>query len=61
MRENIADKELPMLVRNWMTADVVTVTPDTSLLKIGKLLRDHNVRRLPVVDDRGRLKGIVSF
>ena len=49
-----------MLVRNWMTADVVTVTPDTSLLKIGKLLRDHNVRRLPVVDDRGRLKGIVS-
>ncbi len=49
-----------MLVRNWMTTDVVTITPDTSLLRIGKLLRDHNVRRLPVVDEKGRLKGIVS-
>lgn len=49
-----------MLVRNWMTEDVKTISPDTSLLKIGKLLRDHNVRRLPVVDDRGQLKGIVS-
>lgn len=49
-----------MLVRNWMTKDVITATPDTSLLKIGKLMRDHNVRRLPVVDSKGRVKGIVS-
>ncbi|MBD5553649.1 MAG: CBS domain-containing protein, partial [Desulfovibrio sp.] len=44
-----------MLVRNWMTKDVITATPETSLLKIGKLMRDHNVRRLPVVDGKGRV------
>lgn len=49
-----------MLVRNWMTPEVITITPDTSLLKIGKLMRDNNVRRIPVVDKEGRLKGIVS-
>lgn len=49
-----------MLIRNWMTKDVITVTPDTSLLKIGKLMKDHNVRRLPVVDAAGKVVGIIS-
>lgn len=49
-----------MLVRNWMTRDVITVSPETSLLKIGKLMRDHEIRRIPVVSSDGVLKGIVS-
>lgn len=49
-----------MLIRNWMTTDVVSVRPDTSLLKIGKLMRDNNVRRVPVLDDAGRVVGIIS-
>lgn len=49
-----------MLVRNWMTSEVITVTPETSLLKIGKLMADHKVRRVPVVDKKGALVGIVS-
>ena len=48
-----------MLIRNWMTPEVVTVTPDTSLLKLGKLMRDKGVRRLPVLDN-GRVVGIIS-
>ena len=48
-----------MLIRNWMTPEVVTVTPDTSLLKLGKLMRDKDVRRLPVVEN-GRVVGIIS-
>lgn len=48
-----------MLIRNWMTPEVLTVTPDTSLLKLGKLMRDNGVRRLPVVDN-GRVVGIIS-
>ncbi len=49
-----------MLIRNWMTPRVLTVTPDTSLLKIGKLMKDNNVRRIPVVDRDGNVKGIIS-
>lgn len=49
-----------MLVKNWMTPEVLTVSPDTSLLKIGKLLKEHNVRRAPVVDGSGKVVGIVS-
>lgn len=49
-----------MLVRNWMTPEVVTITPDTPVLKIGKLMDAHNIRRLPVVNDKGALVGIVS-
>ncbi|MDE7242262.1 CBS and ACT domain-containing protein [Desulfovibrio sp.] len=48
-----------MLIRNWMTPEVITVTPDTSLLKLGKLMRDNGVRRLPVLDN-GRVAGIIS-
>lgn len=54
------EKEEAMLVRNWMTPNVITVTPDTSLLKTGKLMRENNVRRMPVVNGEGRLVGIVS-
>lgn len=49
-----------MPVQNWMTTDVVSVTPETSLLKVGKLMKDHHVRRLPVLDDTGRVVGIIS-
>lgn len=49
-----------MLIRNWMTTDVISVRPDTSLLKIGKLMHDHDIRRVPVQDDDGKVVGIIS-
>ena len=49
-----------MPVQNWMTTDVVSVTPETSLLKVGKLMKDHHIRRLPVLDEKGRVVGIIS-
>lgn len=49
-----------MLIRNWMSADVIAVTPETSLLKLSKLMRDNNIRRVPVVDEKGCLAGIIS-
>ncbi len=38
----------------------VTVTPDTLLMKAGSLMLSHNKRRLPVVDDKGKLAGVIS-
>lgn len=49
-----------MPVQNWMTTDVVSVGPDTSLLKVGKLMKDHHIRRIPVVDEEGQVVGIIS-
>ncbi|GAB7078639.1 CBS and ACT domain-containing protein [Megalodesulfovibrio paquesii] len=49
-----------MLIRDWMTKDVITVTPETSMMHAAKLLKDHNIGRLPVVDESGRLVGVVS-
>lgn len=49
-----------MLIRNWMTREVITVTPETSMLKASKLMKEHDIRRLPVVDTENHVVGIVS-
>lgn len=49
-----------MLIRDWMTKNVFTVTPDTSMMKASKLLKEHDVSRLPVVDEKNRVVGIIS-
>lgn len=49
-----------MLIKNWMTTDVVTLTPDRSMMKASKLMKDHDISRLPIVDESGNLVGIVS-
>lgn len=43
-----------------MTAPPVTVTPDTSLVEAARTMDVRGVKRLPVVDDLGRLVGIVT-
>jgi len=48
-----------MLVKNRMTADPVTVTPEDSLAHALRLTREHRIRHLPVVRN-GELVGILS-
>ena len=47
------------LVKDWMTRDVVTITPDTTLPEAHELMRESRIRRLPVLKD-GRVVGIVT-
>ena len=49
-----------MFVRDRMSSPAVTVTPDTSLQDALGLMHEGQFRRLPVVDDRGELIGMVS-
>ncbi|HID86367.1 MAG TPA: CBS domain-containing protein [Anaerolineae bacterium] len=49
-----------MLVRDRMTRDPVTVTPETSFQEALKIIRERKIRRLPVLDERGHLVGIVA-
>lgn len=46
-------------VRDVMTREVVTVTPQTTLARVAALLEQRRIKRVPVVDN-GRLVGIVS-
>jgi acetoin utilization protein AcuB len=48
-----------MLVRERMTANPIVVHPETSFQEALQLLREKKIRRLPVVDKRGKLVGIV--
>lgn len=49
-----------MLVASRMTRDPITVTNKTPIDEALKLMRDKRVRRLPVVDEKGKLVGIVA-
>jgi CBS domain-containing protein len=49
-----------MWVRDAMTSPVVTVTEEMSVRAALKLLDRHRVTSLPVVDDVGRVVGVVS-
>ena len=43
-----------------MVRDVVTVHPDTDVAEAVKLLADHDVSALPVLDTEGNLLGVLS-
>lgn len=49
-----------MYVRDYMSSPAVTIPTDTSFSDALKLMKDRSIRRLPVVDSRDRLVGIVS-
>lgn len=43
-----------------MTSPVITTHPDASLASAARLMNDHHIRRLPVLDASGALIGMVS-
>lgn len=49
-----------MKVQDVMTTDVVTTTPDTSLKQAALALVQRGISGMPVVDDDGRVLGVVS-
>jgi acetoin utilization protein AcuB len=49
-----------MIVGNWMKPNPVTLTADLLVSEARRLLEEHGVPALPVVDGRGRLRGLVT-
>ena len=47
-------------VRDVMTSRLVTVDPDQDLDEALRLMAQHQVRRLPVVEEDGKIVGIVA-
>jgi CBS domain-containing protein len=48
-------------VEEVMTDDIVTCLPQADLKEVERLMRVHQVNRIVVVDDDGRLAGVVSL
>ena len=56
----VADGQLDRSVREIVSGDVITARPDMSTKEAAQLMSEHQVRRLPVVENE-RLVGIVSI
>ena len=48
-----------MLVKGWMTSDVMTIDEDTSMMKASQIMKENNIRRLPVMR-KGKLVGMIT-
>ena len=53
-------KALGQLVKDAMTDKVVAIAPDKSLKSAAQLMHDKRIRRLPVVDDEGKVIGVLT-
>ena len=49
-----------MLVVDVMTTNVITIKKETPVGEAQKIMKDNKIRRLPVVDDKGRPIGVVT-
>jgi len=48
-----------MLVKNWMSENVITIDANDSMHDAMRLLKEHNIRMLPVLK-KGKLFGIIT-
>jgi len=48
-----------LLAKDIMTTKIVTVKPDTEILEAAKILLENRFNGLPVVDDSGKVVGII--
>jgi CBS domain-containing protein len=54
------DKATATAAAELMTSPAMTLLPQTSLVEAAKIMETENLKRLPVVDDLGRLVGMVT-
>jgi CBS domain-containing protein len=57
----IADGDFECTIDDIVSDDVVCATPDMSTAEAAELMGEHQIRRLPVVDEDERLVGILSI
>ena len=48
-------------VRQWMTEDPLTASPEMDVEEAAQVMLEHNFRHLPIVDDAGGVVGLVSL
>jgi len=53
--------ESSLKVKDVMTESVVTGTEDTSLEEAMKILHEHRIEKLPIIDESRRVKGLITM
>ncbi|NJE42436.1 CBS domain-containing protein [Thermococcus sp. GR6] len=48
-------------VEEFMTKDVITLKPDDTVAKALAAMRDHSISRIPIVNEEGKLDGLVTL
>jgi acetoin utilization protein AcuB len=50
---------MKMLVKNWMSKEVITIDVNNSMMDATKKLKEHDIRMLPVMK-KGKLAGVIT-
>ncbi len=58
--EPLPERKSGDLVGDIMTKPAITTRPDTDISEVARILDERRIKRLPVVDEKGRLIGIIS-
>ena len=56
----VAEGKLEATVGEIASKDVVSIDPQQSLEEAARLMAQHQIRRLPVCEEDGRLVGIIA-
>jgi IMP dehydrogenase len=59
-RDVMFESESNKLVQDIMTKDVITAKPGITLDEAKEILRQHRIEKLPLVDDKGQIKGLIT-
>lgn len=59
-RDLLFERDDTKPVNQVMTHDLVTAPPGTSLKQAEKILHQHRIEKLPLVDDHGYLRGLIT-
>ncbi len=60
-RDLLFEKANGKSVTEIMTRKVVTAPPDTTLEQAEKILHEHRIEKLPLVDSKGKLVGLITL
>ncbi len=59
-RDVMFESESKQLVKDFMTKDVVTAKPGISLDEAKDILHKHRIEKLPLADESGNVKGLIT-
>jgi CBS domain-containing protein len=58
--EPLPERKIGDIVADIMASPAITIKPQANIAEVAQIMDERKIRRLPVVDDRNRLAGIIS-